>query len=75
MKREPRPRGSTGAPSLCVPGAHVLPLGHPPARASSGSSSGAYRPGRTSCASLGRVPHEDEKEEEEEEDCQEKEEG
>ena len=56
------------------PAAHVLPLGHPPARASSGSSSGAYRLGRTSCASLGRVPHEDE-EEEEEEDCQEKEEG
>ena len=49
--------------------AHVLPPGHPPARASSGSSSGAYRLGRTSCASsLGRVPHEDEEEEEEEEE-------
>ena len=44
------------------PADHVLPPGHPPARVSSGSSSGAYRLGRTSRASLGRVPHEDEEE-------------
>ena len=35
------------------PAAHVLPPGHPPARVSSGSSSGAHPLGRTSRASLG----------------------
>ena len=72
------------------PAAHVLPLGHPPVRVSSGASSGAYRLGRTSCASsgsssgayrLGRTSRASlgrvphEDEEGEEEDFQEKEEG
>ena len=35
------------------PAAHVLPPGHPPERVSSGSPSGAYPVGRTSCASSG----------------------